>query len=197
MNFAELQEAIQQYCQNTEKSFVEKIPEFVRQCEQKIYRVANLPATWQRATVSTSASTATATLPSNCLKPMSLQIDGDYPLMNKDASFIQAAYPTLATVGQPKVYAILNDTALLLAPTPDATYSITMDYMGFPTSIVDAGESWLGENAEAALLAGSLVNAYTYLKGDPDMLQTYVQQFSEEVAALANEWQQQETDENE
>jgi len=111
-------------------------------------------------------------------------------LYDKDPSFIREAYPSPTTTGLPKFYAQFDGETptskgnFIIAPAPDATYTVELQYYYDPPSIVDAGTSWLGDNAETVLLYGSLVEAYTYLKGDADMMGQYRQQYESAVGQL-------------
>jgi hypothetical protein len=66
-----------------------------------------------------------------------------------------------------------------LAPTPDAAYTVEMHYFYYPESIVTASTTWLGDNFDSALLYGALVEAYTYMKGEPDILAAYNKRYEE------------------
>ena len=75
----------------------------------------------------------------------------------------------------------------IVGPTPDSNYAVELHYYYRPTSITagaDSGTSWLSENAPNALLYGSLVEAYTYMKGEPDMMQSYERRFLQEIQRL-------------
>ena len=117
----------------------------------------------------------------NCLNyflsPYSLAVDnsGYEYLLFKDVNFIRQAYPVAATTGVPKHYALFDDTTFILGPTPNANFTVELHYFYEPESITVAssGTSWLGSNAENALLYGCLIEAYTYIKGEPDLMQLY------------------------
>jgi hypothetical protein len=81
---------------------------------------------------------------------------------------------------------LFDASNFLIAPIPDSSYSVELHYYSRPASIVTAGTSWLGTNAETAMLYGSLVEAYTFMKGDADLLNQYSQRFVEAVARLKN-----------
>ncbi len=98
--------------------------------------------------------------------------------------YIVAAYPCPASKGKPKYYAIWDDNTMILGPTPDLAYSAELHYYYYPVSIVNYGTSWLGDNFETVLLYGSLREAYTYLKGEQDMMQYYEQKYQESLALL-------------
>jgi hypothetical protein len=128
-------------------------------------------------------------LPSDWLSTFSLAVidgtTGEYEyLLNKDVNFIRASYPFPATTGKPKYYAIWNNTSMILGPTPDLAYSAELHYYYYPVSIVSAGTSWLGDNFETVLLYGALREAYTYLKGEQDMMTYYEQKYQEALGLL-------------
>jgi hypothetical protein len=114
-------------------------------------------------------------------------------LLNKDVNFIRQAYPNPATTGKPKHYAIfgprsddVNELSFIIGPTPDAAYNAELHYFYYPESIVTAGETWLGENFDSALLNGALVEAIRYMKGEPDMVKFYQEMYLQSIALLKN-----------
>ena len=119
---------------------------------------------------------------------------GDYTyLLNKDVNFIREVYPNPRDVALPKYYAIFgprsdNETELtfILGPTPDAAYYAELHYYYYPASIVTSETSWLGDNFDTALLYGCLVEAYTYMKGEQDMLALYNGKYQEALGLLKN-----------
>lgn len=196
MNYAELVQALQDYTETSEASFVANIPRFVRQAEQRVYRSVMIPELRKGATAPISAGNPYVVRPTDFLSVFSFAvIDGEgqyYFLYDKDPSFIREAFPFPATSGLPKVYAQFDGDAggssgagnFILGPTPDQSYTVELQYYYDPPSIVDVGTSWLGDNAETVLLFGSLVEAYTYLKGDADLMNQYRQQYETAVQQL-------------
>lgn len=194
MNYSELTQAIKDYVQNTETTFVSQIPTFVRQAEERITRAVVLPEFRKNATASATTSNPYLARPSDFLSPFSLAVidgDGDYYYLHmKDVNFLREAYPNPTTSGLPRYYAQFDgDKAggegnFILAPTPDSNYTVELHYYYDPPSIVDSGTSWLGENAETALLYGSLVEAYTFMKGDAELQTQYEQLFQMGLQAL-------------
>jgi hypothetical protein len=127
------------------------------------------------------------TLPTDFLVPSHIQIDvsGSWEnLLVREPGFIRQAYPNDATTGKPKYFAIYDSDTLLIGPTPDASYDTEIYYYYLPETIVTAGTSWLGTFAEEALLYGSLIEAYTYMKGDADMIALYRDRYNEAMAPL-------------
>lgn len=194
MNYAELVQAIKDYTENLETSFVSQIPHFIEQAEERIYRSVMIPELRKNVTASMSAGNQYLARPSDFLAVFSIAVidgDGDYTyLLDKDVNFIREAYPRSSTQGLPQYYGQFDgdDTVgsgnFILGPTPDASYGVELHYYFDPPSIVATGTSWLGDNAEAALLYGSLIEAYTYMKGEVDILALYGQRYEEALAQL-------------
>jgi hypothetical protein len=116
-------------------------------------------------------------------------------LQNKDVNFIRQVYPTPTYTALPKYYAIFgprsdneDELTFIVGPTPDAAYTVELHYYYYPESITVAanGQTWLGDNFDSALLYGSLIEAYTYMKGEADMMALYNQKYLEAVALLKN-----------
>jgi hypothetical protein len=195
MNYTQLTAALQDYLETQETSFVSNIPTFVRQAEERIYRSVQIPELRKNATTATTLGNQYLARPSDFLSVFSMAVvdaAGDYSyLYDKDVNFIREAYPGPTTQGLPKYYAQFDgdqtgvtEGNFILGPTPSAAYTVELHYYYDPPSIVDTATSWLGTNAETALLYGSLVEAYTYLKGDADMLQLYTNRYMEAMALL-------------
>jgi hypothetical protein len=189
MNYATLTTLIQQYCESTEQTFVDNIPTFVQLTEERIYNAVQIPAIRRNQIGTLSANNKYLTLPSDWLATFSLAvIDPDTGaqefLLDKDVNFIRQSYPSPTDTAVPKYYAIFDDNTLILGPTPDAAYEVEMHYYYYPESIVTAGTSWLGDNYENILLYGALREAYTYLKGEADMMANYEAKYQEAVQQL-------------
>ena len=191
MNYAELVAAIKDYANNTETAFSDAIPTFVKQAEQRIYRSVNLPVNRKNQAGNMTDGNAYLTMPTDFLLPLSLSITSSSNqifLLNKDANFIRSTYPNASTKGTPKYYATFASDTFIIGPTPDASYVTELHYYYQPATIVDPADtsntSWLGTNADTVLLYGSLVEAYTYMKGDPDMMQVYQQRYQEALSLL-------------
>ena len=193
MNYTELKDAIIAYTENQDPSFEAEVPVFVRQAEQRIYNSVQFPSLRKNVTGSTSASNKYLACPADFLAVYSIAVvdgTGRYEyLLNKDVNFIRQAYPVPTNVGLPKYYALfgpqssdIKELTFLLGPTPDATYTVELHYFFYPESIVTAGQTWLGDNLDSVLLYGSLVEAYTYMKGEPDMVKLYNDKYIEAVA---------------
>ena len=194
MNYTELSSAIQAYTENTETNFVAEIPVFVQQAEQRIYNSVQFPSIRKNVTGTTTINNKYLQCPTDFLATYSLAVidaAGAYEyLLNKDVNFIRQAYPTPADTGTPKYYALFGprsdnaaELTFILGPTPDAAYSSELHYYFYPPSItVFPYTSWLGDNFDTVLLYASLVEAYTYMKGEPDMMALYNGKYQEALA---------------
>jgi hypothetical protein len=195
MTYTELLNAIQAYTQNYETEFVDNIPLFIRQAEERIYNTVQFPALRRNVTGSTSTSNKYLACPTDFLSVYSMAVvdaDGAYEyLFNKDVNFIRQAYPTPTSTGIPKYYALFgpsfansDELSFILGPTPDARYTVELHYYFFPESITttEDGRTWLGDNYDPVLLYGSLVEAYTFMKGEADMVALYGQKYTEALA---------------
>ena len=186
--FTTLKSAIQDYLETTETTFVNNLPTIITQAEERILKSVQLPDFRKNANGTTTQSNPYLSVPSDFLATYSLSIDnsGYEFLIRKDVNFIREAYPVAATTGVPKHYALFNEQAFILGPTPNANYSAEIHYFYKPESITVSsdGTSWLGTNAENALLYGSLVEAYSFLKGEPDLLQLYSTRYNEALQDL-------------
>ena len=194
MNYTELVTAIQDYTQNEETSFVSNMPNFVRQAEERLNRSIMVPELRKNVTAATTNGNWYLARPEDFLSVFSLAVvdsSGDYSfLLDKDVNFIREAYPASSTSGLPQYYAQFDGDYggeygnFILGPTPDADYAVELHYYYDPPSIVSTGTSWYGDNAESALLYGSLIEAYTYMKGEADLIQQYTSRYSEALGQL-------------
>ena len=204
MNYATLFETIKGYVENDfpDTSFTdttgggsvtltstEQIDTFIKQAEQRIYNSVQILALRKNVTGNTTSGNKYLTVPSDWLANFSLAVidgtTGEFSyLLNKDVNFIREAFPYPAVTGKPTHYAMFDEDSYILGPTPDANYSVELHYFYYPQSIVDAGTSWLGDNFDSVLLYGSLLEAYTYMKGEPDVIQNYTARYNEALALL-------------
>ena len=175
MNYLELYQAIQDYSENTESLFVQNIPRFIMEAEERIYNSVQLPALRKNVTGNTSSSNPYLSIPSDYLSTYSLAVidaTGSYNyLLNKDVNFIRAAYPKATTTGLPQYYATFGtqysdatSLSFILGPTPDSNYQVEMHYFYYPVSIVqsvittttisNAGSSYTTGTYENVALSG-------------------------------------------
>lgn len=184
--YTTLKATIQDYVQSTETDFVANIDTIIKQAEDRILKSVQLPDFRINKTGTLTSGNQYLTMPSDFLAPYSLAVDdsGYEYLIFKDVNFIREAYPSSSTTGTPKYYAIFDENTFILGPSPDDNFTVELHYFYKPASIVDDGTSWLGTNAESVLLYGCLVEAYTFLKGEADLLQVYMARYQEALEDL-------------
>ena len=176
---ATLTTAIQDYTDNSETTFVNNIPNFIKASEEKILKSVDLDYFRKNVTSSLTSSDEFLTVPSDYLASFSLQITtsgSESFLLQKDVNFLREYTPASTTTGLPKYYARFDEDNFILAPTPNSNYTIQLNYFYRPASLTagsDSGTTWVSTNAPFALLYGSLVEAYTFMKGEPDVIQNY------------------------
>lgn len=192
MTYGELKQAIQDYTENDETSFVNNLPLFIRLAEERILKSVQLNLFQKNQAGSMTDGNQYLAAPSDFLAPFSLSItaNGDTEfLLFKDLDFAQTYTPDPSTKSQPKYYAQFDVDNFLIAPTPDADYTVDIHYLYRPASLTsgaDSGTSWLATNAEITLLYASLIEAYTFMKGDANLMQMYNQRYMEALSRLKN-----------
>ena len=188
LTYAQLVVQIQDYTENT--FTVTDINNFIQQAEQRIYNTVQLPALRRNDTGTLSTGNKYLAMPTDWLATFSLAVintDNEYSyLLNKDVNFIRQSFPDTdsAFYGEPQYYAVFDNATFIVGPTPDANYSAELHYFYYPESIVTASTSWLGNNFSSALLYGSLLEAYTYMKGEADVMTNYRNRYDEAMLLL-------------
>jgi len=209
VNYSQLVTAIQSYTENqfppvyladgSTESSTSQINRFIEQAEQRIYNMIQFPSIRKNVTGTSTINNKYLSCPSDFLAVYSMAVIdalGNYEyLLNKDVNFIRQAYPKPTDTAIPKYYAlfgptttndaspvITNELSFILGPTPDAAYSIELHYYYYPQSITTANTTWLGDNFDSVLLYGSLVEAYTFMKGEQDIISLYDTKFKEALA---------------
>ena len=197
MNYAQLVVAVTDYTENVVPTA--NMNTFISQAEQRIYNTVQFPSLRKNVTGVTSSGNKYLSCPSDFLSTFSMAVintDGSYEyLLNKDVNFIRQAYPQPTDTALPKYYALFgptttsgatpvvtNELSFILGPTPDAAYDVELHYYYYPESIVTASTTWLGDNFDTVLLYGTLVEAYTYMKGETDMMALYDGKYKEALA---------------
>lgn len=213
MTYNELFTAVKNYLQNdfptntwtnvagtgvTSSDGTEQIDLFIQQAETRVYNTVQIPALRKNVTGSTVGGNKYVSCPLDFLSVFSIAIidgSGNYEyLLNKDVNFLRAAYPNPSIQGVPKYYALFGPTvnsgvitdelSFMLAPTPNAAYSVELHYYYYPETIVTANRTWLGDNYDPVLLYGSLVEAYVFMKGEQDMMTYYEKKYQDALAQL-------------
>lgn len=205
MDYVQLKTAIEDYTENTFTT--DELDTFIQNAEQRIYNTVQLPALRKNVTGTLTAGNKYLSAPGDFLSVFSLAVidgaDEYHYLLDKDVNFIRQAYPSVASgSGMPQYYAIFgptttsgsppaitNELSFILGPTPDSAYSVELHYFYYPVSITDTvnnplGTSWLGDNFDSVLLYGSLLEAYTFMKGEQDLMANYRQRYDEALMLL-------------
>jgi hypothetical protein len=210
MNYAQLFATIESYTENnfpdvtlsdgSTDTTKEQIDRFIQQAEQRIYNSVQFPSLRKNMVGNVQTGNKYLKAPNDFLAVYSMAVISGYQtnaetyefLLNKDVNYIRQAYPSPNDTGLPRHYAlfgpaivgsaITNELTFIIGPTPDAAYTIELHFYYYPESIVTAGTSWLGDNFDTVLLYGSLVEAYTYMKGETDMMALYDGKYKEALA---------------
>ena len=189
--FTTLKTAIQDYTDNTESTFVSQLTRFILNAEERILKECQLDDFRKNVTGTVTQSVKFLTKPTDFLSPFSLSVvnsSNNEFLEYKHSTFLQDYTPDPTTTGVPRYYGDWDENSFIVAPTPDGSYVAELHYFYRPQSITasDDGTSWLGTNAELALLYGSLMEAYTFMKGEQDLLSLYNNRFQEAIQWLNN-----------
>jgi len=190
--YAELKTAIQDYTENTETTFVNNLDVFIKNTEERILKIAQLEVFRKNQTGNMTLGNQYLALPSDYLAPFSLSFTSNGNrefVLFKDVNFVQSFNPNNSSTGAPRYYAQFDIENFILGPTPDAAYDVELHYFYRPaslTSVGDSGTTWLSTNASVALLYGSLIEAYTFMKGEADLVQNYTQRFTEALSRVKN-----------
>lgn len=209
MNFTQLKTAIREYTENTEFTDSD-LATFIKQAEQRIYNTVQLAYLRKNVVgiMSTGPTGKYLAAPDDYLSTYSLAVidqQGNYHyLKNVDVNYIRQIYPSPSYSGLPKYYAIFGPTAnpnsspvitnelsFIFGPTPDFAYSVELHYFYYPVSMTDTvnnptGTTWLGDNFDSVLLYGSLVEAYTFMKGEQDLMAVYDAKYKEALMLIKN-----------
>ncbi len=214
MTYNELFLAVKDYLQNdfptntwtnvagtgtTTSDGTEQINGFITQAEERIYNSVQVPPLRKNVTGLTTSGNKYLSCPSDFMSVFSIAVidSNNYEyLLNKDVNFIRAAYPNPNDTGLPQYYALFGPTVVtsvitdelsfILGPTPDDAYTVELHYYAYPESITVAadGRTWLGDNYSPVLLYGTMVEAYTFLKGEVDVTAQYEKKYQEAMGQL-------------
>jgi hypothetical protein len=197
MDYAALVNTIKAYTENDFPDTVgtsdltsdEQLATFVRQAEQRIYNTVQLLADRSTDTLTTTTNDPYLAVPTDWLSNFSMAVidpttEAYSYLLNKDVNFMRESFPDPTDTGAPQYYAYYDNTQYILAPTPDDTYDVEVIYYKYPESIVTATNTWLGDNFDSVLLYGALLEAYTYMKGEPDVIAEYQKRYDDALSQL-------------
>jgi|TARA_R110000787_G_scaffold30177_2_gene81183 hypothetical protein len=189
--YAQLKQAIQDYTENDETSFVTNLPVFIQQAEERILKNVQLTLFRKNVSGNLTQNNKYLSAPSDFLAPFSLSFvdsNNEHQFLEfKDTDFVQSFNPNAATQGNPRYYALFDINHFIIGPTPNAASVIELHYFYRPASLTagsDSGTTWLSENAQIAILYGSLLEAYTYMKGEQDLVALYEKRFGEALVGM-------------
>ena len=189
--YAQLQTAIQDYTENSETSFVNNLSTFITQAEERILKSVQLSLFRKNVSGGMTNANRFLACPSDYLAPFSLSFvdaSSNHIFLDfKDPDYVQSFNPDATTVGLPRYYAVFDVDNFILGPTPNAAYDVELHYFYRPASLTagaSGGTTWLSENASIALLYGSLIEAYIFMKGEPDMMALYEKRFAEAISGM-------------
>tara|TARA_B100001248_G_scaffold43209_1_gene27623 strand:+ start:18907 stop:19554 length:648 start_codon:yes stop_codon:yes gene_type:complete len=188
--FAELKTAIQDYTENSETTFVNNLSLFIKNAEQRIHESVQLEFFRRNVTTNMTIGQRFVAMPGDYLASYSMSITNSGSkvfLDSKDVNYLEDFTPNSSTTGTPRYYAAFSSSDFIVAPTPDAAYQVELHYFYRPASLTagaDSGTTWLSSNAPFAMLYGSLIEAYTFMKGEADILQNYDQKFMQALSRL-------------
>lgn len=189
--YGQLKQALQDYLETSETTFVNNLPLFIRLSEERILKNVQLNLFRRNVTANATSGNQFLACPSDFLAPFSLSYtDGGNDKIFaefKDVSFVQEYAPDVAVTGAPRYYAQFDNENFILGPAPNSAYSMELHYFYRPASLTagaDSGTTWLSINAELTLFYGAMIEAYLFLKGEPDLLASYDKRFQESLVGL-------------
>ena len=196
MNYTALVSTIKAYTENDFPNTAgsggltstQQINTFIQEAEQRIFNSIQMLDLRKNVTGTCTIGNKYLGVPSDWLANFSLAVidtSGAYSyLLNKDVNFIRESFPNPSSTGLPTHYSFFDQNSYILGPTPNAAYQMELHYFYYPASIVTAGTSWLGDNFDSVLLYGSLLEAYTFMKGEPEVIAGYQKRYDEALALL-------------
>tara|TARA_B100000424_G_scaffold191804_1_gene149474 strand:- start:127 stop:774 length:648 start_codon:yes stop_codon:yes gene_type:complete len=185
-----LTESIKEWTENDESTFVAEIPFFITNAEERIFKSVDLDYFRKNVTGTMTSGNKFLQKPSDYLATHSLSFvnasSENVFLLQKDVNFIQEYTANPATTGTPIYYAQFDVDNFIIAPTPNANFAVEVHYYYRPASLNTdgSGTTWISTNAPDALLYASLVEAYTFMKGEPDLIQLYQTRYAEALSRL-------------
>ena len=185
-----LTSSIQEWTQNDESTFLAEIPFFIKNAEERIFKVVDLDYFRKNVTGSMTSGNKFLEKPSDYLATFSLSYVNSSSqnvfLLQKDVNYIQEFTPNPSTTGSPRFYSSFDVDTFIVAPTPDTSYAVELHYYYRPASLTtdNSGTTWISTNAPDALLYACLVEAYTFMKGESDLIQLYTARFTEAMSRL-------------
>ena len=182
--------SVQEWTQNDESTFVAEIPFFIKNAEERIFKVVVFEYFRKNATGVMTSGNKFLQKPSDWLANFSLSFVNSSSenvfLLQKDVNYLQEFHPNPSSTGTPRFYASFDVNNFIVAPTPNSNFTVEVHYYYRPASLTtdDSGSTWISTNAPDALLYATLIEAYTFMKGENDLLQLYTARFTEAISRL-------------
>jgi hypothetical protein len=197
MTYAELVQKIRDYTEVDANVLTSTIVDgFISDAEFRILRDVDSDNNRRYATANLVASNRFIDTPDNLLVIRSAQIidsDGSSQPDNRefleyrDTSFMSEYNPTGST-GVPKYYSYWDNDTIVVAPTPDATYTIQLNYILKDPGLSSTNtETYISKVFPNGLLYACLVEAFSFLKGPNDLLQLYEGKYKQVVEGFSIE----------
>jgi hypothetical protein len=187
MSYSILVDNLVTLTQNNDPVFLAAVPGFITMAERQIYNQAKLPSTRKNGTGVTVIGSRSLTMPTDYVYGKAISLTtaaGTVNLLPKSAEYLDEMYPLATTQAQPKVYAVYDETTLMLAPTPNLVYTVNIHYFAVPSSIVTASTTWLDTNFPQVLLYCAALHAYTFMKGAADVMAYYQHLYDTSLAEM-------------
>ena len=183
MTYAELVQKIRDYTEVSSNVLTDSIiNDIIRDAELRIMRDVDVDANKRYVTAQVISGTRFIDTPQNTMVIRSAQIvdsdgvgaaDNREFLQWRDSSFMSEFNPTNAQ-GVPKYYSWWDDNTIVLSPTPNATYTIQLNYILKPETLSSTNtQTYISQQFPNGLLYACLVEAFSFLKGPNDLLQLY------------------------
>ena len=202
MTLTELKTIIQNYVENDDTTFVNTLDDIIKNTEERIFELVQFDYFRKNVKGQLTLGSRFLTAPSDFELSFSLATidsNGEYNFLEKKHTSFMQEYtpdPTDSTkYGLPLYYGDYDkdlatgtkESTLIVAPTPNSSYEVELHYLYKPNSLVtDTTGTWLSDHARNALIYGCLVEAYTFMKGEPDLMTLYENRFLQEIGAFKN-----------
>jgi len=167
------------------------IGQFIRNIELNVAGAVDYDDTRKYATSSFTANKRYLITPADFLINRSLQVFNStdqtgerFFLEKRDTSFI-SEYNDSGSTGLPKYYANWDENTIVVAPTPDQSYVVQLNYIITPPSFTSSNTTYLSEYQQGMLLDGVLTEAFAFLKGPMDMYNLYKSKYNEQMQNFA------------
>jgi hypothetical protein len=194
MNYSELLTNVRNYTEVDSNVFSDAvIDSFITFAENRILRDIDLDVFKREATANMSAANRFLAMPTDILTHRYIMITSGADqifLEFRDQSFMKEYWPDPSSLGVPKYYSVFDQNTFYIAPTPNVAYVTQLGYIARPVQLSSTNTTtWMSTNAPEALLYAVLIQAYSYTKGPPDMLQYFEKSYMQAIQGLGTEQQ--------